>query len=168
MASQSLISRQIVLLAVSGLVMQSALAAQPENRAKGTFDMFRSKVANMGTGQPLHAKIVEVLKVDPATRVFAGEVNLKSKSGARRIWMGFSKSSPDVFFIDGNPKDNTFITVFQADGSLQLRAAASGNGYDGLTPVATERVADQYRYVLDVSEQFLAGTLKKLSGQPRK
>jgi hypothetical protein len=166
MASQHPICRYIAPLAAVGLVMQSALVAQAQNPAKEIFDMFRSKVASMGSGDPLHPKIVEVFALDPPPRVFTGELSLKSNDRARRIWIGFSKSSPDIFFVDGNPKDNTFITVFHADGSLELRAAAAGNGYDGLSPIATERVAEQFRYVLGVSTQFVAGTLKKLS-QPR-
>ena len=170
MASQHSVRHHICRLVAAWLVLQSALAAQPQDPAKDTFDTFRSKVAVIGSGVPLHPKIVEVLKIDPPPRVFAGEVSLKSQTGdrTRHIWMGFSKSSTDIFFVDGNPKDNTFITVFHADGSLQLKAAAAGNGYDGLTPIATERVAEQFKYVLGVSQRFIAGTLKQLSSRGAK
>jgi hypothetical protein len=166
MAFQYPVCRSIVRLVAVWLVMQSTLAAQAQSSAKTTFDTFRAKVASIGSGEPLHAKIVEVFKIDPPPRVFAGKIALKSNGRDRLIWLGFSRTTPDVFFIDGNPAENTFMTVFQADGSLQLRAAAAGNGYDELKPIATERVAEQFQYVLRVSESFLAGTLKKLS-QPR-
>ena len=124
----------------------------------------------MGSDELLHAKIVEVFKINPPPRVFKGEISLKSRGGTRRISLNFSTTTPDIFFVDGNPADNTFITVFHADGSLQLRAAAAGNGYNELAPIPTERVAEQFRYVLRVSERFLASTLKQLSdrgGKPQ-
>jgi hypothetical protein len=150
-------------IAVIMLVMQAVSIGQAQNPPREAFDAYRSKVAVKGSGEPLHSKIVEVFALDPPPRVFAGQILLTLEDGrARRIWLGFSKTTTDIFFVDGNPKDNTFLTVFHADESLQLRAAAAGNGYNELAPVSTERVAAQFRAVLQISERFLAATVKKL------
>ena len=116
-----------------------------------------------GSDEPLDSKIVEVFALNPPPRVIAGQIRLTLKDGrTRRIWLGFSKTTTDIFFVDGNPKDNTFLTVFHADESLQLRAAAAGNGYNELVPVSTERVAAQFRAILQISEKFLAASVEKL------